>query len=35
MRVFHLETIHFGGINTPRYMDLPGYCRDQYLTLGY
>ena len=31
--MFHLETIHFGGINTPRYMDLPRYCRDQCLTL--
>ncbi len=35
VRAFHLETIHCGEINTPRYMELLGYCRDQYLTLGY
>ena len=34
MRAFHLETIHFGEINTPRYMKLLGYCRDQYLPFG-
>ncbi len=35
MRAFHLETIHFGEINTLRYMKLLGHCIDQPLTLGY
>ena len=35
VRAFHLETIHLGEINTPRYMKLLGYCKDQYLTLGF
>ncbi len=34
MRAFHLETIHFGEINTPRFMKLLGYCRNQYLPVG-
>ncbi len=35
MRAFHLEAIHFGEINTLRYMKLLCLCSDQHLTSGH